>query len=154
MKMESKSKLDKTWRETEEGRTVNNRKQMSANERGTQNSLDCSSPQFHGHHAEIWLCQSDHIILFNINKKKQSLIVVSLTSKCQIPSTLLTACLPSQRGNECWIYESKLRLLEMTVSMPCQNGQINRLGKEAGEVEGPKRVRLRDLQAVKCYSTQ
>lgn len=38
MKMESKSKLDKTWRETEEGGTVNNRKQMSENERGTQNS--------------------------------------------------------------------------------------------------------------------
>lgn len=79
---------------------MNNRKQMSENEGDTKFS-DCSSPQFHGHHAEIWLCQSDHIIPFNINKKKLNLIVVSLISKCQIPSTLLTACLPSQRGNEC-----------------------------------------------------
>lgn len=136
MKMESKSKLDKTWRETEEGRTVNNRKQMSANERGTQNSLECSSPQFHGH-AEIWLCQSDHIILFNINKKKQSLIVVSLTSKCQIPSTLLTACLTSQRGNECWIYETKLRLLEMTVyAMPKWTiKQIRKGGRRGGRAK-------------------
>jgi len=38
MKMESKSKLDKTWRETEEGGTVNNRTQMSGNELGAQNS--------------------------------------------------------------------------------------------------------------------
>lgn len=64
--MESKSKLDKTWRETEEGGTVNNRKQMSENDRGDPKFSD-NPLWFHGHLA----MPIGHFILISINLEKR-----------------------------------------------------------------------------------